>query len=334
MDLAALSIFCTVVRENGITRAAAKLHRVQSNVTTRIKQLEGALGTQLFFREGRKLVLTPAGHTLLDYAERLLALADEARDALANERPHGRLRLGAMESTAATRLPQRLAEYHNQWPDVTLELATGTTGCLINRLRAFDIDVALIATPVEGLSHLTDMFELTPVYREELVLIAARDHPPIRQPRDVGVATLVAFEPGCAYRAYAERWYAHDALRPHRVLELGSYHAIVACVAAGAGIAVAPRSVLELQRASGHEMGLSMHPLPDIGTIDTLLAWRRGYASSAARALRQILLADLAVAVAPPHAATATATATPSRPPPSRRRQPPAAPIASAGRAA
>jgi DNA-binding transcriptional LysR family regulator len=224
----------------------------------------------------------------------------------------------------------------DQWPDVTLELATGTTGCLINRLREFDIDVALIATPVDGVSHLTDMFELTPVYREELVLIAARDHPPIRQPRDVRVATLIAFESGCVYRAYAERWYAHDALRPRRVLELGSYHAIVACVAAGAGIAVTPRSVLELQRAGGREIGISMHPLPDIGMIDTLLAWRCGYTSSAARALRQILLADLAVAVAPPHAATATTTATvaPSRPPQSRRRPPPAAPTASTGHAA
>lgn len=154
-----------------------------------------------------------------------------------------------------------------QWPDVTLELATGTTGCLINRLREFDIDVALIATPVDGVSHLTDTFELTPVYREELVLIAARDHPPIRQPRDVRVATLIAFESGCAYRAYAERWYAHDALRPRRALELGSYHAIVACVAAGAGIAATPRSVLELQRAGGREIGISMHPLPDIGMI-------------------------------------------------------------------
>src|SRR5437868_6130885 len=75
MDLAALAIFRAVVRENGVTRAAAKLHRVQSNVTTRIKQLEEELGAALFVRDGRRLVLTPAGHTLLPYAERLLALA-------------------------------------------------------------------------------------------------------------------------------------------------------------------------------------------------------------------------------------------------------------------
>ena len=73
MDLAALAIFRAVVRENGVTRAAAKLNRVQSNVTTRIKQLEEELGAALFVRDGRRLVLTPAGHTLLPYAERLLA---------------------------------------------------------------------------------------------------------------------------------------------------------------------------------------------------------------------------------------------------------------------
>src|SRR3954470_1815554 len=58
MDLAALTIFRAVVRENGVTRAAAKLNRVQSNVTTRIKQLEEQLGTDLFIRDGRRLVLT------------------------------------------------------------------------------------------------------------------------------------------------------------------------------------------------------------------------------------------------------------------------------------
>src|ERR1700712_1167540 len=101
MDLSALTIFRAVVRENGVTRAAAKLNRVQSNVTTRIRQLEEDLGAPLFIRDGRRLVLSPAGATLLPYAERLLALADEARHAVAENRPQGRLRLGAMENNPA-----------------------------------------------------------------------------------------------------------------------------------------------------------------------------------------------------------------------------------------
>jgi DNA-binding transcriptional LysR family regulator len=285
MDLAALAIFRAVVRENGVTRAAAKLNRVQSNVTTRIKQLEEQLGAALFVRDGRRLVLTPAGETLLPYAERLLALADEARHAVREDRPRGRLRLGTMESTAASRLPGVLARYHHAWPDVALELVTGTTGCLIDRVREFELDAALVARPLEP-AMLSEPFDAVPVYREELMLLTPRGHPPVRTPRDVLLPTLIAFERGCTYRAYVERWYAAHGMKPARVLELGSYHAIVACVAAGAGVAVAPRSVLDTQRDVEN---LTLHAVPDIGTIDTLLVWRRGHASAALGALRDAL---------------------------------------------
>ena len=286
MDLAELAIFRAVVRENGVTRAAAKLNRVQSNVTTRIKQLEDQLGTPLFTREGRRLILTPAGQTLLPYAERLLALADEARHALKAGRPAGRLRLGTMESAAASRLPGLLAHYHQAWPEVTLELETGTTGTLVERLREYEIDAALIATPLDGLPD-PDVFDLVPVYREELVMLTPRGHRPIRQPGDIALSTLIAFERGCAYRAYVERWYLEHGFRPSRVLELGSYHAIVACVAAGAGVAVAPRSVLELQHSADE---VTMHSLGRLGQIDTLLAWRRGHFSPALGALKDALM--------------------------------------------
>ncbi|WP_412526241.1 LysR family transcriptional regulator [Burkholderia lata] len=285
MDLAALAIFRAVVRENGVTRAAAKLNRVQSNVTTRIKQLEEELGAALFVRDGRRLVLTPAGRTLLPYAERLLALADEARDAVREDTPRGRLRLGTMESTAASRLPTLLARYHHAWPDVSLELLTGTTGCLIDRVRDFEIDAALFARPPEP-DTLPDTFDTVPIFREDLVLLTPRGHPPVRTPRDVILPTLIAFERGCAYRQYVERWYAAHGVKPERVLELGSYHAIVACVAAGAGIAVAPRSVLDLQPETGN---IAAHAIPELEGIDTLLGWRRGYASAALAALRDAL---------------------------------------------
>ena len=285
MDLAALAIFRAVVRENGVTRAAAKLNRVQSNVTTRIKQLEEELGAALFVRDGRRLVLTPAGHTLLPYAERLLALADEARDAVREDTPRGRLRLGTMESTAASRLPTILAHYHHAWPDVSLELLTGTTGWLIDRVRDFEIDAALFARPPEPES-LPDTFETVPIFRENLVLLTPRGHPPVRTPRDVILPTLIAFERGCTYRKYVEQWYAAHGVKPARVLELGSYHAIVACVAAGAGIAVAPRSVLDLQPETGN---ITAHTIPELEGIDTLLAWRQGSASAALAALRDAL---------------------------------------------
>jgi DNA-binding transcriptional LysR family regulator len=98
MDLSDLRIFAAVVREGGVTRAAERLHRVQSNVTTRVRQLEEELGVDLFLREGKRLRLSPAGQILLPYAERLLALAEEARGAVQDPRPRGVFRLGAMEA--------------------------------------------------------------------------------------------------------------------------------------------------------------------------------------------------------------------------------------------
>jgi DNA-binding transcriptional LysR family regulator len=75
MDLADLRIFRAVVEQRGITRAAEKLNRVQSNVTTRIRQLEDDLGVELFIREGKRLHLSPTGRVLIDYADHLLDLA-------------------------------------------------------------------------------------------------------------------------------------------------------------------------------------------------------------------------------------------------------------------
>src|SRR5947207_15519688 len=110
MDLVELRIFKAVAEQGGITKAAALLHRVQSNVTTRVQQLEERLGTKLFHRQGRRLVLSSEGKVLLAYAERLLRLSSEAQAALRGHGPHGVFRLGTLESTAATRLPAVLAQ--------------------------------------------------------------------------------------------------------------------------------------------------------------------------------------------------------------------------------
>src|SRR5574340_91515 len=111
MDLDDLRIFRAVVHEGGITRAALQLHRVQSNVTTRVRQLEASLGVDLFRR--------------------------------------GRLRLGSMESTAAARLPASLAEFHARYPDVRLELRTGATAPILLELIGGQLDCALVCGPVE-----------------------------------------------------------------------------------------------------------------------------------------------------------------------------------------
>ena len=108
MDLVALQIFKTVVEEGGINAGAKRLHRVPSNVTMRIKQLEASLGASLFVREKRRLALSPAGELFLGYAEQLLEISERARHAVQDDAPRGVLRIGALESIVASRLPPLL----------------------------------------------------------------------------------------------------------------------------------------------------------------------------------------------------------------------------------
>jgi len=286
MDLAELEIFRTVVAEGGVTRAAERLNRVQSNVTTRIKQLEQSVGVPLFVRDRRRMVLTSAGEALLDYAERILDLVQEARQVVAPHSPRGRLRIGSMESAAASRLPGPLSEFHRHWPEVRLELSTGPSDTLVAQVREARLDAAVVSGVIDDA-----MLESTPLFKEELLLVTPRLHRRVRAPQDVRLDTLIVFEQGCSYRRSAEQWFSRSGARarPARILELASYHAILACVAAGAGVAVVPRSVIEMQP---EPHGFATHALGKEGRTVTCLVSRREHSSAALSALRSLLLAS------------------------------------------
>jgi DNA-binding transcriptional LysR family regulator len=282
MDLVELQIFKTVAEQGGITRAATALHRVQSNVTTRVKQLEERLGAKLFHRQGRKLVLSSEGRLLLEYAERLLRLSTEAQAAVRGHVLHGLFRLGSLEATAATRLPPLLAAYHRAHPGVRLELVTGTTGALVDKVLRGELEAAFVAEPFAAKN-----LEMQHAFTEELVLITPRSHDRVTTPKELENRVLLAFPAGCSYRRRLESWLGRSSIVAERVMEYGSYHAITACVAAGGGIAVVPRSVL---RVVGAENQVAVHALPQqVSKARTMLIWPRGHHSAALAALREEL---------------------------------------------
>lgn len=279
MDLSSLEIFRAVAHEASVTRAAQQLQRAQSNVTTRIRQLEEDLGVELFLRDGKRMSLTERGSEFLAYAEQLLALADEARQSMHPAKPGGRLRLGSMESTAASRLPALLASYHKACPRVALEVSTGTSRALLDGVRARRLDCALVAASPGWAGELDGSgLRGEPLFREELLMILPAEHPPVHDVAEVRLRTLAGFARGCTYRQLAE-----DSLgTPLTVQEVGSYHAILACVAAGACVGVLPRSVLQL---------LGTPPLRSLplAEVDTWLVWREGYATAAFERWRGVL---------------------------------------------
>ncbi|EMP5647030.1 LysR family transcriptional regulator NmoR [Pseudomonas aeruginosa] len=279
MDLSSLEIFRAVAHGASVTRAAQQLQRAQSNVTTRIRQLEEDLGVELFLRDSKRMSLTERGSEFLAYAEQLLALADEARQSMHPAEPGGRLRLGSMESTAASRLPALLASYHKACPRVALEVSTGTSRALFDGVRARRLDCALVAAGPGWAGELDGSgLRGEPLFREELLMILPAEHPPVHDVAEVRLRTLAGFARGCTYRQLAE-----DSLgTPLTVQEVGSYHAILACVAAGACVGVLPRSVLQL---------LGTPPLRSLplAEVDTWLVWREGYATAAFERWRGVL---------------------------------------------
>jgi DNA-binding transcriptional LysR family regulator len=280
MDLSDLAIFKAVAEEGGIVRAARKLHRVQSSVTSRIQQLEASVGTQLFLRSKQRLHLSPSGEVLLAYAGKLLELAQEARNAVADGPPRGVLKLGALESTTASRLPAVFCAFHEKFPDVRIELTTGTNDALVTAVGDRRLDAAFVAVAPgrPGISH-------APVFRERLVLITSLAHPSVKRAVDVADDSVIAFPRGCAYRRVLERWLGDKDLASVRVLELASYHAIVACVASGTGIAIVPESVL----ATVHCAAVAVHSLPKVlSDVSTPLVWRSGEQAPAVLALREL----------------------------------------------
>ncbi|UZE19494.1 LysR substrate-binding domain-containing protein [Pseudomonas sp. B21-054] len=269
MEFSQLRIFQAVAEEGSITRAAERLHRVPSNLSTRLKQLEEQLGVDLFLRERQRLQLSPAGKVLLDYAAKLFALHDEAHAAVQGGQPAGDFVLGTMYSTAATHLPDLLAAYHRAYPAVNLQVQSGPSAELLEGLLTNRLDAALVDGPLEfaGLDGV-------PLCDERLVLITEADHPPVHSALDVQGRAVFTFRRGCSYRMRLEAWFAHDHATMGRAMEIESYQGMLACVIAGSGVALMSESMLA--SLPGRER-VTVHPLAEpFASATTWLMWRKG----------------------------------------------------------
>lgn len=256
MELRHMRIFCAVAEQGSFTGAAEKVHTVQSNVTMRIKELEAELSQQLFVRQKSGVVLTSAGQTFFGYARRILQLTEESRNALLDTvTPTGHLRLGSMETTAAIRLPQVLAKYRQQFPQVQLSLLTGTTVELIKAVETLRLDGAFV-----GGFHQNPALAQEEVFQEELVLVSSREFVSLGTLiQAMPQQTVLVFRTGCFYRSTLEHWFYQAGLVPNQILELGTLDGILSCVAAGMGVTLLPRSVAE---SHGSRQELCYHQLP------------------------------------------------------------------------
>lgn len=240
MDVSDLRIFGVVARLGGMSRAAAALHTVQSNVSAHIRRLEADLGTPLFVRAARGVALTAAGERLLPYAERLeQVLRDAGRAAADDGQPRGRLLIGTLETTAALRLPDTVAAFVAAYPEVDLTLRTGTSCELVSQTLAGEIEGAFVCGPVAAGELVAET-----VLEEELALLSAPGPRSLEEAIGGSDLRIIVLRAGCSYRQRLEQFLIGHGIGQPRVMEFGTLESVVSCVAAGLGVTMLPRALL------------------------------------------------------------------------------------------
>lgn len=247
MQLKSLRMFEAVCHGGSFGAAAQRLHTVQSNVTAHIKKLEDEVGAQLLMR-ANPVFPTPAGRTLLQYAQQMLQAHDQALDQLQSRhldegQAKGRLRIGSMETTAALRLPTLLAQLRKQHPGIDLELDAQPTAALLTALAEGRIDCAF----VNGAAPQSELHSW-PVFREELVLVSGQPFTRFPTAQEFCASVFLAFRQGCSYRQRIELLMASQGVTAVRIMELGMLDTILGCVAAGMGYALLSRALVEAQQ--------------------------------------------------------------------------------------
>ncbi len=279
MNAADLRVFEAVARCGSMNRAAVTLNTVQSNVTARVRDLEQSLGCRLFDRSRNGVSLTPAGQRLLPYAHRIeRLLADAARAARDDGAPRGQLTIGSLETTAAVRLCPVLAGFAASNPEVDLTLRTGTTCELVHTILDRQMDGAFVCGPVHHFE-----LEEESVFREELAFIAAPGVRSVGEAMVGGEVRIIVLRAGCSYRQRLENVLARRGIPVPRTMEFGTLEAIFACVSAGLGVTLLPRTLIGPVCADGR---VSVHALPaPEALVETVFIRHRDiFQSSALRA--------------------------------------------------
>lgn len=277
MDLRHFEYFVAVAEERGFTRAAARLHVVQSGVSAVIKALERELGAELLERTSKRVVLTDAGEALLPRARAALDAVRAARDAVDEVRGglRGTVRIGTLTSVGMIDMPALLGAFHRAHPEVKLRLEVSSQGSvgLLDGLIDGSIDLALASVPGRPPAGV----RVRQLLCERLELVLPADHR-LAGAAEVTVADLagepfVDFPEGYGNRFVVDRAFAAAGLPRQVAIQVTDIGSGASYVREGLGVAILPRFAVPDER------GLVVRPL-----AGSDLEWPLGLAVSALRA--------------------------------------------------
>jgi DNA-binding transcriptional LysR family regulator len=240
-----------VSRMGSVSRAAQELHLTQPAVSLQLQLLEEATSTPLTRKVGRGIQLTAAGEVMADYAERMIALWNEAGDELAALKGviSGTLRIGAV-MTAEYLLPPMLVIFTTDRPDVRIQLKVGNRDEIVSMLGRHEIDLAIMGTPPREFRTIA-----APFAKHPMAFVASLSHPLMAKKKvsleEVMDANMLVRERGSGTRMAVERLFK-EADCPLRIgSELSSNEAIKRMVVAGLGVAFLSVHACTLEFAAG-----------------------------------------------------------------------------------
>ncbi len=252
-----LKVFRAVAEHRSFRKAGEALYLTQPAVTLQIKALEEELATKLFERNASGVQITEAGKVLLQYAEQMHQLADEAQVRLAALKGEttGELVLGASTTIAQYVLPTLLAEFSRSHPAIRLQVFSENTEQVVDGVAIGRFGLGLI----EGPPKRRDL-RIQPWFEDELLLVVPAGH----EWAGIGViaaealveAPLVMRELGSGSRHVVEDGLQRAGLRLGSlriVMELDSTEAILSCIEAGLGVGFASEWAL-IRRRDTHRL--------------------------------------------------------------------------------
>ncbi|MFH0298103.1 LysR substrate-binding domain-containing protein [Bradyrhizobium sp. 31Argb] len=277
LDPDLLKAFVAVADHRSFTRAAVALNRTQSAVSMQVKRLEERLQAELFHRTKANVDLSAAGEGLLGYARRILSLNEEAMGRVREHKVEGRVRLGVMDDYGTLLVPPLLASFVANYPLIHIEMETGLTSSMTDRLgEAYDLVIAM---------HPQGSGEGELLRHEQAVWAASPEH----RVEELNPLPVALYPQGCLFRSWAMQ-ALDTAKRPWRLAFVShSLAAVEAIAAQGLAVTVVKAGTFppRLRRLSERD---GMPPLPRA----EIRQHRAANLSRAASLLADHLVAELA----------------------------------------
>lgn len=272
MDSNLLKVFICVANNKSISIAAKELGYAQSNVTSRIKQLEKTLNFSLFHRVPKGVILTKDGEKLYPNALEILHKVEETLKKMQNEEQK-KLIVGSTDCNAAVRIAPFLMKLHKDYPKLQLELLTGTTRDIIKLIMDYKVDIAFVSGEPKN-----EELIILKKYEEEIAIL---------EPKEENTPNVIlSFKEGCAYDEFLKNYYKQKNIIIDKSLAFGSLETILACVKAGMGKTLLPTNLVD---KLGFKNELKVTKLDKkTAYIPTCLVCRKDYVPNIAEYLKQM----------------------------------------------